>query len=452
MVHAPGYAATRAAHSGARGGRTFGNGAPARMSQRQISRGLQASRRLADRASGRTLPGSSSINRSLARARERGLGYRAANIRGLNRAAQAAARAGHATQTDPRRTPGSRGFAAAGFRGRLVDRDFDRRRLWERFNDRDRDFARRRFHDGFVGWIGPVFWPYAVDDIVDYALWPYDYGPLVYAYGVDDIYESIFWPYADDDAAFYANDGTGRRGGWGRGRAAAPAPTAGSFAQACGTDQTPDIANWPIRQIGQTVQPTAEQRPLLDELARASAKAADIIKAACPRQIPVTPTGRLTVMESRLTAMREAVDVVAPALTQFYASLDDEQKARFNVMGKPAGEEDPATLAKACASQAAHLPQWPTDRIAAMLRLTPAQRAKLDNVQATAAQAADMLKASCPTAIPATPPARLDAVAQRLDTLLQAVTTVRGKLEAFYAALSDEQKAQFNRIGAVASG
>jgi hypothetical protein len=33
--------------------------------------------------------------------------------------------------------------------------------------------------------------------------------------------------------------------------------------------------------------------------------------------------------------MREAVKTLHPALDNFYASLDDEQKARFNTMGQP---------------------------------------------------------------------------------------------------------------------
>ncbi len=38
-------------------------------------------------------------------------------------------------------------------------------------------------------------------------------------------------------------------------------------------------------------------------------------------------------MEGRLDAMLQALDVVQPALTQFYNSLSDEQKARFNQLG-----------------------------------------------------------------------------------------------------------------------
>ena len=46
-----------------------------------------------------------------------------------------------------------------------------------------------------------------------------------------------------------------------------------------------------------------------------------------------------------------------------------------------------------------------------------------------------------------TPPARLEAVGKRLDTMLQAVKTVRAALDDFYGKLTDEQKAQFEAIG-----
>jgi hypothetical protein len=47
----------------------------------------------------------------------------------------------------------------------------------------------------------------------------------------------------------------------------------------------------------------------------------------------MTPPGRLAAMEGRLNAMLQALDVVQPALVDFYGSLTDEQKARFNQLG-----------------------------------------------------------------------------------------------------------------------
>jgi hypothetical protein len=49
--------------------------------------------------------------------------------------------------------------------------------------------------------------------------------------------------------------------------------------------------------------------------------------------------------------------------------------------------------------------------------------------------------------MPATAPARLSAIEQRLQAVLAAVGTVRGPLNDFYGSLSDKQKTQFNLIG-----
>jgi LTXXQ motif family protein len=75
------------------------------------------------------------------------------------------------------------------------------------------------------------------------------------------------------------------------------------------------------------------------------------------------------------------------------------------------------------------------------------QHAKLKALQSAATQAADELAAACPSEMPTTPPARLAAVSKRLDVMLGTVKNVRSALDDFYADLSDEQKAQFNRIG-----
>jgi LTXXQ motif family protein len=74
-------------------------------------------------------------------------------------------------------------------------------------------------------------------------------------------------------------------------------------------------------------------------------------------------------------------------------------------------------------------------------------RAKLDALKTAMADAADALSKTCPASLPTTPPARLDAISMRLNTMLQSVSTVRAALDDFYNSLSDEQKAQFNRIG-----
>jgi len=72
----------------------------------------------------------------------------------------------------------------------------------------------------------------------------------------------------------------------------------------------------------------------LNALQDATSKAVSIMQAACPDETPLTPTGRLDAMQKRLQAMIDAANTVKPALTSFYSSLSNEQKARFNRIGE----------------------------------------------------------------------------------------------------------------------
>jgi hypothetical protein len=175
-----------------------------------------------------------------------------------------------------------------------------------------------------------------------------------------------------------------------------------------------------------------------------------VIKSHCPREVAFTAPARLADMQERLEGLVQAINTVQPPLATFYDALNDEQKARFNALGAPSGRNAPQ------GQQAAQSPQsqcgenaiaWPADRIDAAVRPNGDQRAKLDALNAAAAQAADAIKAACPSGLPVTPPDRLAAEAKRLQAILQAVQTIRPKLDEFYASLSNEQKARFNTIG-----
>jgi len=290
-----------------------------------------------------------------------------------------------------------------------------------------------------LGWIGPLFWPYAYGDFFFYALWPYDYAyydPFWY-YGYDDIYEGIFSPYNYDEYV--------------RGPNAPERMTAltQSVAQSC-TDEAAEVTGWPIDQIQAAVQPNAEQGKLLDDLGNAVVKASDVIKSHCPTRVSFTPTDRLDDMQQRLEGMVQAVDIVQPPLAKLYDALSDEQKARFNDVGTASGRPPRRS------QEAAQNPQdqcgenamaFPTDRIDRALHPTDAQRAKLDALQSASGKAVDLIKAACPTELPATPPGRLAVEGKRLQAMLQAVQTIRPALDDFYGSLSDDQKARFNTIG-----
>ena len=91
----------------------------------------------------------------------------------------------------------------------------------------------------------------------------------------------------------------------------------------------------PVQRIEQAIKPTQQQLDAFDRLRIASAEAANQLQASCPMQTPQTPLDRFDAVAKRLQAMDDAIKTVSPALASFYASLTDEQKARFNTLGPP---------------------------------------------------------------------------------------------------------------------
>jgi hypothetical protein len=309
-----------------------------------------------------------------------------------------------------------------------------------------------RHRNGGYGWVGPVFWPFAYDDLYDYTLWGYGDDDPFWGYGYRDIYAGLFSPYDYDAlAAYWPQGGGGARRSQGAAQDSQSAPPE-QLVQMCGQDKS-DIAGLPLDQIQKAIKPDDAQRAALDDLARASAKAAQDIKAACPNQIALTAPARLADMQTRIEAMIAAVATVQPPLQKFYDLLNDDQKTRLNALGQnqqrraATKKNSGGSLAQSCGAEQAIAP-WPTADIEAKIHPTEAQRASLAALQDATAKASDTLKAACPPNDGAiTPTARLEAAGRRLDVLLQAVKSVRTALDDFYGSLSDEQKAQFEAIG-----
>ncbi len=104
-------------------------------------------------------------------------------------------------------------------------------------------------------------------------------------------------------------------------------------ADTCG-EAKPGLTNLPIERIEDSVRPVGAQQDALNKLGDATAKAVETLQAACPDVVALTPVGRLAQMEKRLDAMLQAAKTLQPALEDFYVSLSNEQKARFNALGK----------------------------------------------------------------------------------------------------------------------
>jgi uncharacterized protein YicC (UPF0701 family) len=358
------------------------------------------------------------VNRNMVRASVRGVG----NAQVLRNSAIASVGALH----------GARGaWAQNKFQGRWASNNWHNGNRWNW----------RHYHPIVaIGWFGSLFWPYAYWDLLDYTYWPYAYDAF-WPYAYDDLYVGVYGPYAYEGPTYVGGSSAVRPV-----RASQPTPVV------CG-GPAPELANWPIQQISQTVQPDEAQQQLLNGLKEATAKAIGVLQAACPNNLPSTPTGRLAAMRQRVETMQKALEIIGPAQARFYESLNDEQKARFNALEQATTANAAATPAKPndlsqiCNMQAAKATDVPTEVIARTLKVTDAQRSALDALDTASAKAADFLKANCPEGQALTPPGRVTAMSQRLDAMHEAINNVQPAFDHFYGLLTDEQKARFNQLG-----
>jgi ABC-type transporter MlaC component len=154
---------------------------------------------------------------------------------------------------------------------------------------------------------------------------------MVQAWGVmrtplDDFYNSLSDEQRQRFAALGPTSGvrSNRRG---------PAP--GDNLAALCNSRSESFTQLPVQRVEQAVMPTQQQQGALEKLKTASTEAANQLQASCPAQSPQTPLDRFDAVGKRLDAMAAAVKTVRPALADFYSSLTDEQKARFNTLGPP---------------------------------------------------------------------------------------------------------------------
>jgi len=135
--------------------------------------------------------------------------------------------------------------------------------------------------------------------------------------------------------------GAGWGPGWEPGMMMGPGPMwgpsvrgTGRFSHMC-DPRMAGFAPYQLTRIERTITPTDAQQTLIEDLKKASAKAADIMRAACPDSAPPTPPARLEFMEKRAQAMYEAIKTVRGPYEAFYASLTDEQKSSLNRINPP---------------------------------------------------------------------------------------------------------------------
>jgi hypothetical protein len=318
------------------------------------------------------------------------------------------------------------------------------------------DPARRawRHHNRafFVAWFGPVFWPYAYSDIFDYTFWPYGYDDGYWAYAYDDFFDGLFWGEAGPplEYAYAGPPPVGRVSSSSVRRATYASASVQELCRQPGSG----VTAWPFAEIERKVGLSRDQRQLLDALRKASEDAGAAFRASCPAEnaFPLTPPGRLAAMTARLEATLQAVQIVRLPLEQFYNSLSDEQKERFNELGpkntaSSAQARETSEAANTCGQPKQGLSNLPIEKIEDIVRPTDAQERELNRLQNATNKAVSIMQAACPVEIPVTPPGRLDAMEKRLQAMIGAAKTVKPSLESFYASLNNEQKARFNRLG-----
>jgi hypothetical protein len=93
--------------------------------------------------------------------------------------------------------------------------------------------------------------------------------------------------------------------------------------------RTAGFTGWRIAQFERGLSLTEEQKTKLEDFKAASAKALDNLVTSCPKEVPLTPAGRLEMMEQRYAALLDATKALRTAFDPLYASLTDEQKARL---------------------------------------------------------------------------------------------------------------------------
>ena len=104
-----------------------------------------------------------------------------------------------------------------------------------------------------------------------------------------------------------------------------------------------EMADHMLVRIEHKIKPTDAQKGAFEDFKTATRTAAQKIEAACPAKTAdatkpedgaqrprLTPVERLAQTQAGLEASLEAVKTMRPAAEKFYASLSDDQKAKFN--------------------------------------------------------------------------------------------------------------------------
>jgi hypothetical protein len=221
------------------------------------------------------------------------------------------------------------------------------------------------------------------------------------------------------------------------------------------------LRNTPFDVISRIVRPSEHQQNALDTIRSAVSDAADMLAATCPKDVAAMPSERLGALRHAIEALLDSRATMYPALANFYASLDDEQKARIvvnlssNVQTKPNRDsrlaanfdnQQNADQDPVCRQWASILRSWPIRQIEAETQLSDEQHAALYEVTAAFYHAASGLVSSCPAENPLTPLGRLEAEQKQLEALRQGIHIIQPVITGFEKLLTDAQKTRLDAV------
>jgi hypothetical protein len=303
---------------------------------------------------------------------------------------------------------------------------------------------------------GPLFWPSASADLVEYVFFPKGKDDRFWAYGIGAIVGGAFAPSDADDARVLQARASVRKEDLLRkehlvstdGGTALPAKEPESSAGFCDNEGEAATADGLIERIEQIIQPREAQRDVLEQLRTAVTQAVERIKAGCPAAIPANPAERLKAIEDRIWAMRNALLTLRLPFEKFYESLTEEQHARLHggdnldVGARVADGRD-----QMCGEPAAvaGMADGPARAIERAVRPTQQQRASLEALRLRSAGMAQLIMTSCRAYPLAGDMGRFAAVTDRLDVMLFAAMTISPALVDFYDSLDDKQKMSLER-------
>ena len=283
------------------------------------------------------------------------------------------------------------------------------------------------------------------DIILGYAFWPKEFGNDFVQYGFGTVAAAIIGPSAGGPTA------DRRRQLATTGQATASA--AHDFLPSCDIGDS-SASDWVTGRIKRELHPDAAQLAAYGGMRTSLIEGAKAIRSRCRASKADSPLERLDELKQRIWALHDADVLARPAIKAFYEALTDKQKAAFKTAAPPpppanrnAAVPPMGERSQACAMAGGNTAQGLIDAVAAKVRPTAEQQASLDNFGKVSAQMEKMLLASCAQPQADNPLGRLDAADDHLDTISYVASTMGIALNAFYSALTDEQKANFDTLG-----